>query len=153
MARRGLSLVDDIFNRIKELEGISTDVDLAPILHSNRLQPGQWRSRKIVPWERIVEYARRRQLSLEYIVNGNGPPERTQLMAGTAEPGAIYRVQTDQDQVFELAERILTASQAMASPLPPAKFGQLLRLLHREWLDTGCPPPDAKLRELIRFAQ
>lgn len=148
MAKRGLSLVDDIFNRIKELEGVENDVDLAPLLLCGRLQPGQWRSRQIVPWARVVRYSREHERSLEYLVNGHGPAQRIDLTDAVAEPGAIYRVETDQDVVYKLAADI----HACASELSDGKFLQALKLLHREYLDTGKYPPQEKIAQLVRMA-
>lgn len=147
MADAGVTLLRTILNRIKELEGLEYDKDLAALFKMSEKALEAQKSRDTVPWERLVEYSREKQVSLEYLVNGHGPARRAQL--GVGEPGAIYRVTTDQDAVYQLAAALRAASP---QALPAKKFQDALKLLHRELLETGRMPPSEKIIQIAHLA-
>ena len=107
----------------------------------------------VVPWNRLVEYSRTRGVSLEFLVNGTGPVRREEVELGAAEPGALYHVATDQDAVYQIAAAVYRAVHELGATVPPEKFAQIVRLLHRNMLErheTGVTY--AQVLETVRLA-
>lgn len=121
----------EVLDRLKALEGVRSDVDLAGPLATNRRNVSAWKERGTLPWDRLYDYCRRRQVSLEWLLNGRGATHVTQLVA---EPGAVYRLDTDQDAVYRIAADVYRALQQTNASLNPEKFAQVVRLLHRDML-------------------
>lgn len=149
MALEGESLLRTILNRLKELEGVRHDTDLATPLGVSKEIVSQWKTRETIPWDRLIQYTRMEQVSFEWLINGHGPPRRRDLVA---EPGAIYRVDTNHDALYRLAGDIYKAADEASARLTGEKFAQLMRLAHRETIDRGEPVPYAKIVELVKLA-
>ena len=126
-------LLRQVLDRLKVLEGVRSDVDLAEPLATNRRNVSAWKERGTLPWDRLYDYCQRRQISLEWLLNGRGAREVTQLVA---EPGAVYRLDTDQDAVYTIAADVHRALQQSGTSLSSDKFAQIVRLLHRDMLHT-----------------
>ena len=120
-----------VLDRLKALEGVRSDVELAEPLETNRRNVSAWKERGALPWDRLYAYCERRQISLEWLINGRGAAEVTQLVA---EPGAVYRLSTDQDVLYQIGGDIYRALQETGTPCTPEKFSQVMRLLHRDML-------------------
>lgn len=120
-----------VLDRLKTLEGVRNDVDLAGPLVTNKRNVSAWKERGSLPWECLFDYCQRRQISLEWLINGRGAREATQLVS---EPGAVYRLDTDQDVLYGIAADVYRALQQSHAEISPDKFSQVLRLLHRDML-------------------
>ncbi len=120
-----------VLDRLKALEDVRNDVDLAGPLATNKRNVSAWKERGSLPWERLHAYCQRRQISLEWLINGRGAREATQLVA---EPGAVYRLDTDQDVLYRIAADVYRALQQSQTAISPDKFAQVLRMLHRDML-------------------
>ena len=91
----------EVFNRIKQLEGLEFDQDLAeplgvpvPTLHSIR-------RRGTIPWERIVEYAEKNDVSLEWLIHGHQPVRVSELAGADGALGqAIARLTNGERQAL-----------------------------------------------------
>lgn len=120
-----------VLDRLKALEKVRNDIDLAGPLATNKRNVSAWKERGSLPWERLFDYCQRRQISLEWLINGRGAREVTALVA---EPGAVYRLDTDQDVLYGIAANVYRALQQLQTDISPDKFSQVLRLLHRDML-------------------
>lgn len=127
------NVLRQVLNRLKSLEGLRNDVELAEPLATNRRNISAWKERGTLPWDRLHDYCQRRQVSLEWLINGQGASHVTQLVA---EPGAVYRLDTDQDLLYTIAADIYRALRQSNTELSPEKFAQIMRLLHRDMLDS-----------------
>lgn len=140
----------DVLDRLKALEGVRNDVDLAAPLATNRRNIAAWKERGSLPWERLDDYCRRRGVSLEWLVNGRGASRLTQLVS---EPGAVYQVATDQDVLYRIAADVYRALGEAGLSISPEKFAGIMRLLHRDMLDAGTEAVSyEKVREVVRLA-
>ena len=54
-----------------------------------------------------------------------------------AEPGSVYRLETDQDVIYRIAADVYRALQQQGTAISADKFGQVVRLLHRDMLQNG----------------
>lgn len=129
-AKRGDQL-RQVLDRLKTLEGVRADIDLAEPLATNRRNVSAWKERGSLPWDRLYDYCLRRQISLEWLLNGRGAVRVTELVA---EPGVVYRLDTDQDVVYRIAADVYRAMRESGTEISPEKFAQVTRLLHRDML-------------------
>jgi hypothetical protein len=135
----------DIINRLKALAGVSNDIDLSNPLQVSKRNIANWKARDSIPWEQINQFCLKNGYSLEYVVNGNGSIK----CDGIAEPGIIYKVNTNQDEVYDIAAKVYTELQAQGKKTDADKFRQLIRLLHRGMIETGNKPAADKIKEMI----
>lgn len=143
-------LLRQVLDRLKTLEGLRSDVDLAEPLATNRRNIAAWKERGTLPWDRLYDYCQRRQVSLEWLLNGRGATHITQLVA---EPGAVYRLDTDQDVLYRIAADIYRALRQSSTELSPEKFAQIMRLLHRDMLDSRSEQiAYDKILEVVKLA-
>ncbi len=143
-------LLRQVLDRLKSLEGVRSDVDLAEPLATNRRNIAAWKERGTLPWDRLYDYCQRTQVSLEWLLNGRGATQVTQLVA---EPGVVYRLDTDQDVVYRIAADVYRALQQSDTPLTPEKFAQMVRLLHRDLLHTRATQiAFEKILEMVKLA-
>jgi hypothetical protein len=140
-------LLREIINRLKELEGVSGDLDLAIPLKVTKRNVSSYKERGTIPWEVLLEYGRRRKVSMEWLLNGRGPIDNEIL--AVAEPGVVYKVETNQDAVYDIAAQVYTELLAEGKQPGADKFRQLVKLLHRSMLETGQIPTADKIKEII----
>ncbi len=152
-AKEGVNLFDTIINRIKEIENVEKDKDVALLLKMDPRHLAVAKSSGSVPYDRIVEYSRARRVSLEYLLNGNGPSRITDM---AMEPGAIYRVHTDQDAVYEIAGMVYKALLAEDEEMGVTweKFMEMVKFVHRDMLDRGesKAPPYERVLQFVKAA-
>lgn len=143
-------LLRQVLDRLKSLEGLRSDVELAEPLATNRRNIAAWKERGTLPWDRLYDYCQRQQVSLEWLLNGRGASRVTQLVA---EPGAVYKLDTDQDVLYRIAADIYRALRQSDTELSPEKFAQVMRLLHRDMLDSrGQQIAYEKILEVVKLA-
>lgn len=147
---KNAALLRQVLDRLKTLEGVRNDVDLAEPLGTNKRNVSAWKERGSLPWDRLLAYCLRRQVSLEWLINGRGASQVTALVA---EPGSVYRLETDQDVVYGIAADVYRALQQEGAAISPDKFAQVVRLLHRDMLQAGEEAVAYdKVREVVRLA-
>jgi hypothetical protein len=81
--------VGDVLERMRVLEGVKTDVELAKRLDMARSGPSAWRSRKRVTLETCVEFAAAKDVPLDWLLFGIGPSSRSDagnFPIGSGEP-------------------------------------------------------------------
>ncbi len=143
-------LLRQVLDRLKSLEGLRSDVELAEPLLTNRRNIAAWKERGTLPWDRLYDYCQRQQVSLEWLLNGRGASHVTQLVA---EPGAVYKLDTDQDVLYRIAADIYRALRQSDTDLSPEKYAQVMRLLHRDMLDShGRQIAYEKILEVVKVA-
>ena len=140
----------EILDRLKALEGVRSDVELAEPLITNRRNIAAWKERGSLPWERLDDYCSRKHISLEWLLNGRGP---TRLARLVAEPGAVYQVATHQDVLYRLAGDVYRAVGETGLAISPEKFAGIMHLLHRDMLDAGVDEVSyEKVLKVVRLA-
>jgi hypothetical protein len=143
-------LLRKVLDRLKSLEGLRSDVELAEPLATNRRNIAAWKERGTLPWDRLYDYCQRQQVSLEWLLNGRGASHVTQLVA---EPGAVYKLDTDQDVLYQIAADIYRALRQSDTELSPEKFAQVMRLLHRDMLGSRSQQiAYEKILEVVKLA-
>ncbi|MDH5632938.1 MAG: helix-turn-helix domain containing protein [Gammaproteobacteria bacterium] len=140
-----------IIERIKSVEAVSKDKDVAELLGIDQRNLATAKSRGIVPYEKLVRYSRKSGTSLDYIHHGRGPQKLERII--TVEGGAAYHICTDQDAVYRIAEQVYLAAKTLDINLPADKFANTVRLLHRDLLDRGeNDVSQDRVNELVKFA-
>ena len=148
----GTSRAETILLRLQALEGVKTDAALTAALRASGATISAWRKRGSVPLERLAEYAREKGVSLEWLVNGRGPVHLREL--AVAEPGAIYRVETDQDAVYRIAALVTAYCLEHGIHLAEQKIESIVKLIHRDMLAAGISEVSRqRVEELIHLAQ
>jgi hypothetical protein len=66
--------IQGIVDRMKEVVGVKSDVDLAEAIGASRSQPAVWKIRDRMPLAECVALAEKRGVSLDWLVFGRGSP-------------------------------------------------------------------------------
>lgn len=140
-----------IIDRIKIIENVKKDKDVAELLGMDQRNLATAKSRGIIPYEKLVRYSLRSGASLDFLLHGRGPQKLERII--TVEGGGAYHICTDQDQVYDIAEMVYQAINSQGISLPRGKFSSTIRLLHRESLDRGEKDiPQERVNELVKIA-
>jgi hypothetical protein len=67
----GLSL-DEIFQRVMEASGAANDTQLAEAISAGRSSISTWRTRGTIPFENLFGFARKRGVSIHWLLTGEG---------------------------------------------------------------------------------
>lgn len=139
-----------ILGRLKQLENVKSDKDLAGAL---RVAPGTisaWRKRNSVPYEKVAGYGREKGISLEWLVNGKGPIYLKHMIR---DDGLIYEVKTNQDAIYDIAADVLNYMHGNNIHLSRTKIYTLIKLLHRDALQMEVARiPESRIKEVIELA-
>jgi phage repressor protein C with HTH and peptisase S24 domain len=68
------ALVQAIVDRLKEVVGVTKDVELAEALGASRSTPAVWKIRDRIPFAECMEVAEQYNVSLDWLVMGRGVP-------------------------------------------------------------------------------
>jgi hypothetical protein len=140
-----------IIDRIKIIEGVKKDKEVAELLGIDQRNLATAKSRGIVPYHKLVRYSSMSGASLDYLLHGRGPQKLERVV--TVEDGTAYHICTDKDAVYEIAEKVYRATQAQGLKLPGGKFASTVRLLHRDLIDRGEDDvTQERVNELVRVA-
>jgi hypothetical protein len=85
----------DIIERVKIINKIHTDHEVAKILGISKANLSNYRSKGSIPYDALSNYCERENLSVDYILFGTGDPAATSpafSSARLAEPEALYGV-------------------------------------------------------------
>lgn len=142
---------DEILARVKIAENVKRDSELASILCTDAKNVSNWKKRGTVPYEKLVEYAIRSGVSLDWLILDRGPMKVDQFMV--SEPGAIYKVRTNIDVVYRIAADVYLTLQPEGIEISPATFLEVVKTLHRDMLDRGEDSvPAARVAAFLRLA-
>ncbi|MET3234358.1 UNVERIFIED_ORG: phage repressor protein C with HTH and peptisase S24 domain [Burkholderia sp. 1263] len=129
--------IQGIVDRMKEVVGVKSDVDLAEAIGASRSQPAVWKIRDRMPLAECVALAEKRGVSLDWLVLGRGSP-------GIEEPELTLHggdMQVPDESYVEIpAYDLAGIPELFASP-------QLTMRMPREWLEHY----DASLDDVIAF--
>ena len=140
-----------IIERIKMIEGVGKDKEVAELLGIDQRNLATAKSRGIIPYQKLVRYSNMSGASLDYLLHGRGPKKLERIV--TVEDGTAYHICTDQDAVYEIAEKVYRATQTQDVKLPGGKFASTVRLLHRDLIDRGEDDiTQERVNELVRVA-
>lgn len=78
-----------VLDRLADIAGASTDAELAEYLLIARGTVSSWRCRDQIPFQHCMEAAKRSNVSLEWLINGRGPREISQLEERPAPPATV----------------------------------------------------------------
>jgi hypothetical protein len=67
-------LASEVINRLRQLFGVSTDLELAEKMGTGRTAPSNWRNRNSIPFELVADVARKHQVSLDWLIFGAALP-------------------------------------------------------------------------------
>jgi len=147
-----ITRTDAILERVREIEDVKWDGELAIALKTGKNTVSNWRQRDNISYVKLAEYAREKGVSLEWLVNGRGPVHLREL--AVAEPGAIYRVETDQDAVYRIAALVTAYCLEHGIHLAEQKIESIVKLIHRDMLAAGISEVSRqRVEELIHLAQ
>jgi hypothetical protein len=81
-------LIQEIIDRMKEVAGVSKDVELAEVIGASRSQPAVWKIRERVPFAECLALADKHGVSLDWLLLGRGTPgiEEPELILN---PGSV----------------------------------------------------------------
>ncbi len=68
-----------IFDRVKQVEGIDSDYKLAKSLNTTGANISKWKSKSKIPYDVLHEYCNSSGVSIEWVLNGEGPVYRKEL--------------------------------------------------------------------------
>ncbi len=124
-----------ITGRLKEVENVSKDIEIATLLGMDKSTFSNAKRTGSIPYSRLAEYSRDKQVSLEYLINGKGPVHIKDMIA---EPGAIYKIETNQDSVYTIAKMVIEEIATRQGVLiEQYKIEDIIKLIHRDVLATG----------------
>lgn len=146
--KEGSTLLRTIFARIKAVEGLRYDKELAVPLHTTAYNITNMKTRDSIPWTQLVQYCRERQISLEWLVNGQGPAFRHDLPR--CEDGALLDAAdaADCSAAYRLAGMITEAADAAGARLTGAQVERLVGLLHADE-QRGIEVDEVRVREMV----
>lgn len=140
-----------IIDRIKIIEGVKKDKEVAELLGIDQRNLATAKSRGIIPYQKLVRYSDISGASLDFLLHGRGPQKLDRIV--TVEDGKAYHICTDQDAVYEIAEKVYRATQTQGLTLPEGKVASTVRLLHRDLIDRGEGEiTQERVNELVRIA-
>jgi len=140
-------ILREILDRLQKVEGVKHDTDLAVPLKVTKLNITSYKARGSIPWGKLYEYSRRKNISLDYLVNGRGNPGVSEIRV--SDSAGIYTIETNQDAVYDISAQVYSELENQRKEAAPEKFKQLVKLLHRQTLETGNPPSADKIKELV----
>jgi len=103
-----------ILDRIMEIEGISTDVELAKILDTKQNTLSNWRKRDSIPYDKIIQYCDMKSISLDFIFKG----QKVEIEPDKKEEVDLKEKVRQLEARMILIERILSESK----PNPGRRF-------------------------------
>jgi len=137
--------IRDIFDRIREREGVQSDSDLGDILHISPRNIVDRKQRNSIPWDELYQYSQVKNISFDWLIKG-----QTVILEGDT----LYTLPTNQDIIYTLAAQIYQTINDEQRILSTEKFQRILQLLHREMIDHKLNQvPTAKIREIIHLAE
>jgi len=76
-----VSEFNEILERMERYspEIIKSDAEVARVLGVNRTTPSTWRAREKLPLEAIVDYAKKKEINIHWLLTGEGEPSVSQL--------------------------------------------------------------------------
>lgn len=141
-----------ILDRVKAVEGLAYDKDVAVPLNMALRNLGAYKERGTVPWQQLAEYAQRRHLSLHWLVFGEGPREAEPMAIG--EPRGHYGAAVDpqllQLVLWEVFDFLRTRDMSTLNAEKLAKAVALMYQLFEERADS--PPQRAQVISLLELA-
>jgi len=140
---RGAGVID----RIKAIHGLSLDSEVAVKLQLAPSTLSQWRHGD-PNYGKVMEYCREHRVSLEYVINGREPARLADLYRQTPD---IYQVKTDQDVVYDIAASVCAVISGHQLDPAPHITKRTIRQLHREYLESGVMPSEAKIRAVLNL--
>lgn len=144
------TLIETIIARIKLAEGLRFDNDVATLLKTKSTSLNGWKARGTIPIEKLIEYSREKNISLDWLINGRGIMNAA---GGVMDEQGLYNVQTNQDIVYKLTALIHRGLQETGHVLSDEKIEQVVKILHRDQLASGEDEISYnKVLEVIRLA-
>lgn len=140
----------EILERLKEIEGLKYDREVGDLLQIKKSTLDQYKVRDRVPVKQLINYCKTRGVSLDWLFFGLGRPQPPTV--GVGETPSVYNIRTNQDAVYAIAKDLFQALQEKdRTDLEPRRYAHMLKLMHRESLETGEAPSLEKLRMIVEL--
>ncbi|MBL1260548.1 MAG: helix-turn-helix domain-containing protein [Thiotrichaceae bacterium] len=146
------NFAEEIIERIKQAESLRYDTDVAIALGAEKQHVGPWKARGQIPWERVLDYARKSGVSLDYLVLGRGPVRVAGICIGEdaehyglteIDKAILTKVITTIDEVFD----------AKGLECSGKRKAQLITLIYRSCVRAqGREPDRQEIEELIELS-
>lgn len=143
------NFAEEIIERIKQIESLRYDTDVAIVLGAEKQHVGPWKARGQIPWERVLDYARKSGVSLDYLILGRGPMRVAGIRVGEDEEhyGLIEIDKVLLASVITMIEELFDARGLESSG---KRRAQLVALVYRSCLKAqGREPNRQEVEELI----
>ena len=151
MSAQEKNLIREVLDRVKEIEGVEFDKEVATPLRMSERNLASYKERGSMPWEQLKTYALWRGVSLEWLVNGTGPIRREELN-GVGEPRADYQARClDIDLLSECIASVDRFLETSRRDLPADKRARIVGFLYEQSIKSD-QLQDADLPNLVALA-
>jgi len=131
-----------VLDRLKEVEGVRFDVELAEPLGVTRARLEQWKARGTFPWTEIQAYADGSGVSLEWLVHGRGPREVGLMLAEDAGDYHVHEIDTD--LFMAVTNEVQAMLKEAGLPADDEKAAYLVAYVYNDLVKSGATAPDRK---------
>jgi len=146
------NFAEEIIERIKRAESLRYDTDVAVALGAEKRHIGPWKARGRIPWERLLEYARRSGVSLDYLVLGRGPV-RVSGGGVNEEMGHYGLTEIDKALLAQVISVIDEAFDVRGLESSERRKAQLVALVYRNCVRAQRSEPDRQeIEELVELS-
>lgn len=138
-----MKIIFQIVDRLKKLRGYKTDGEIADALKTTKTALSNHKARDTVPYEAIVSFCERENISLDWLLTGEGPKYRgtgTYPQASPA-PGQVSAPQAEYDDPKTPLE---AAFLKMFRGLSPIHKGDAVGFVEDLRLAEAIPPRETK---------
>lgn len=154
-----ISWVEEIVGRIKRAEGLRFDTEVAPLFGVDKTTIGKWKSRGTVPYEYLINYARQKGYSLDWLLLGRGSMKIEAFEQVNEESIATYRARQIDSTLFnavavEVRSMLVENNITIADEHMLAKVDQLITYIYNSMIKCGeqAVDPD-QVRSLIKMIE
>lgn len=124
--------LDEILSRVRELTGAESDSAVAILLGGGRSSVATWRKRGTLPCNHLLEFAIRRDVSLDWLFRGIG--RRRIAVAGEPASWAVREESPDFGarlrQLEETTRRVMALVERRTRRADPLRLGKLRDLAY-----------------------
>lgn len=153
------SWIEEIIERIKRAEGLRFDTEAAPLFGVDKTTIGKWKSRGTIPYEHLINYAREKSYSLDWLLLGRGPMKLEAFEQVNEESSTAYRARQIDPALFnavatEVRGMLGENNIRIADEPMQAKVDQLITYIYNSMIKSGEETVDPdQVRSLIKMIE
>lgn len=139
-----------IIDRIKAVEGLKFDNDVADALNMDRRTLSGYKQRGTIPYEPLIEFANIRGYSLDWLLHGVGQPESSNQVKDEQGP---YHIQHElfHDVSQRLRQMLKDQGFQPTTPDELEKFDYMATFVYNECLKAGDMISDDQLKMIVKL--